>query len=330
MLFIEKLTDDNFSCNGKLLAKDSLRVDAGLGIPLRAISIAGSAVYDAELWDGLNLIAKIPAKSVVTHLLVDSATQQNALEKHSLMPSDFVEYLHELEMKLSKVSLRLLFTEWEAFESYLNVWLLNMKDLEAQLRNLHSNETMAIEMIQNVRESSIRDEQLALLDKNIYNYLASFVSLVDVARTLVGKYHASALNVKYQTFREFFNRPENVFINKLRNYVLHHKLPIAGQQFNFKVGESFEFKVYADCKEMLSSSTWTSDTRKFLEDSPPTLDLGRMLLRHMHQAKLQWLWLASMRDELHAYEIFEYNELVTEARWAQSGGTLSERGLKLN
>lgn len=329
MLFLEKLSCGNFTCNGKPIAKDSLKVLTSTELPFFSILLDNEVIYDAELWEDLRLLVKIPAKSVVTEHLVNAVIGINVLDTCSKIPVDFMEYMNSLSLRLSRVGARLLATEWEAFDAYFHVWLLNAKDLENQLTELHTNELLAIEMVQNFRKSVVRDEQLALLDKNIYNYLASFVSLVDVARTLVGKYNSSGLNIKYQVFREFFNRPENVFLNKLRNYVLHHKLPIAGQQYNFKIGESFEFKVYADCQEMLTSSAWTSETRKFLENSPPTLDLGRLLLSHMHQAIAQWSWLANMRQSMHAFEIFEYNQLVTEANWAQSGGTINERGICL-
>jgi hypothetical protein len=121
-------------------------------------------------------------------------------------------------------------------------------------------------------------------------------------------------------------QPEILFISELRNYVSHHRLPIAGHQFSFIANEPFHFKIYALKEELLLWKSWPSNVESYLKSSDPLIDLGRLLLSHMNEARVQWDWLQSMKERVHVIDLFLYNELVTEGNWALSGCVSNIRG----
>lgn len=298
-------------------------------LPYPVVFSGNNPIYDVEVWSDLKLVSRIGAKSRITEAIANSALRDEALGLKEYIPPNPMDYYKTTITKIGYLKDQMLFSRWEALTAYFKVWDANRSELNTLLTILHNDERLAIEMVQNVRESTTRDQILIQLDRSLYNYLSSFVTLIEITTALIRKYPDSKLGEKFHTFRSFFEVPENLFIRKLRNYVMHHRLPIAGQSLSFGTEQPFKFTIYADIQELLESEEWSAPIVQFLKNSYPTLDLGRILINHLSRAGDQWVWLLNIRNDLHPLEIFLHDSWVTESNWALSGCQGNERGFNL-
>lgn len=86
------------------------------------------------------------------------------------------------------------YLELQALErSILGVFMPNLRELVQLLDAAATNEELAFELIQNVREPVVRDRFYAEATQRLHNYLASASSLVDHVRHLLRDRQAQSL-----------------------------------------------------------------------------------------------------------------------------------------
>ena len=320
-----KQEDESFLLDGVNHPKNSLRIMKDPQIPFTAAFIDGEPLTDIEIWKGNIFVAKIPGDSPLTRAVYDFIHSGSLPEFEPLPAMNPAINLSRIQERMTELKRQMHEEDWGAFRGLLSIWNLNRTDMSTLIRKLYEDEALAIEMIQNVREPTIRDNIHRELDRVIFNYLASFRAVIESSRNLISNYKDSNLSTKYEEFRAAFMTPENKFVDKLRNYFLHYDLPVSGQQFSFpEDGIKFGYSILADPKALLRYDGWEKSTKIFLETQDNEFDLGRILLTHQERAGDQWFWLLEQFQVLHQVEIFHYDQSVNEFNWVLSGGHKSQ------
>jgi len=310
--------------NGLRVEREKLHIYQDERLPYPVLEFDGAPLFDTELWDEDELVSFTPPQTQTSEAIYRAAKNQIFPSPAVLNKSNFLELREKVLNDIESIRKQMNIGTWSSYQSILSVWRLNKSDLESLLNRLHSDEALALEMIQNVRESTLRDSIHRELDRQIYNYLTSFRSVIDASRALLALYPNSQIVVKASKFREPFDGPQFRFINALRNYVVHYDLPVSGQQLNFTRGQHIEFKILADTDRLLEYSGWDGNVKTFLKSQTEPLDIGRLLFSHMRAAEKQWGWLHNIQYALHSFQIYEYNQCVNESNWALSAGTESQ------
>ena len=224
-------------------------------------------------------------------------------------------------------------TEHPAYREYLEIRALersivgvlvpNLRELVGLLDAAATNPDLAMELIQNVREPTVRERFHAQLTQRLHNYLASAQSLVDHVRRLVRGRQDPFLQQFERRKAELLANPEVPFMINLRNYMLHRTLP--GFAHTLSVTEvntpnqRMESEVELGVAELLEWDGWTAPARKFLKAQGEVLRLRPVVKTH---GKLLFELNTWIHDELakaNDPQLDEVNELIDRRNRILSG-----------
>jgi hypothetical protein len=217
------------------------------------------------------------------------------------------------------------YRELEALErSIIGVFVPNLHELVALLDAAATNEELAIELVQNVREPVVRDEFHAQVTQRLHNYLASAQSLVDYVRRLIrgrtGKITEEFERRKAETLRNL----EVPFMVDLRNYTLHRTLPFLGHRLSLTQistpEQKMESEVQLSTAQLLAWRGWSSDGRAFLEQSGEAVFLRPVVKRHGQLLLGLNSWLHNELSRANDPAREEANELVVDLNTILTGG----------
>ena len=110
-------------------------------------------------------------------------------------------------------------------------------------------------------------ERLAEISRLLYNFLAIAFSLKDHTNRIVDLVFTESLYKAYedQVQITFVEQPLTRFIQDLRNYSLHRKLPIAGAQTTLQNNAPVTTTMFLSKQKLLEWKDWSRNSKKFLE-----------------------------------------------------------------
>jgi hypothetical protein len=199
--------------------------------------------------------------------------------------------------------------EIEAYERSLRVFVGNDRELARFLGEAQDPAT-AVQLwaIEN-REGFERflDE----FDRLLHNLLSSAMTLRDHARRLRRKFlpadSGDDLAEQYQARidTDFVQSPLAQFIEDLRDFTLHRRLPVATGGLSVVPGASFETRIILHPSDLLKSSNWGSLAKRYIESAGDEIVIADALrdYRPVVVTFHQWFCVALRTrhaDELHA------------------------------
>lgn len=219
--------------------------------------------------------------------------------------------------------------EVESFgRSLIEVWQGNWRELANILSGVANDQNLIVQMA-TVDSDMLRLQLWAELSRRLHNYLAATMTVVDHSRRLMDARTGP-------TTLEFRNRlaavtlePEMRFVQELRNYTLHRKLPAPGHRMTMTRQPDGTFaetsELQLGTKELLDWDGWSTGSRRILEGDGDTIDIRHPL--EWHAAIFfdlnSWLYRALASDNAEGLEVA--NRLVEEVNMALTGGgTLEE------
>ena len=166
------------------------------------------------------------------------------------------------------------------------VFVPNGNELIGLLAAAATNEELAVELVQNVRAPTVRDEFQARTVRALHNYLASSASLVDHVRRLMRDREGEIAERFKRGKKEVLQHPEMTFVHDLRNFTLHRKLPFLSHSFSITRvdGEDrmeVESEVLLSTQELLAWDKWTSASRRFLASFDNGVPLRPIFSTHL-------------------------------------------------
>jgi len=212
--------------------------------------------------------------------------------------------------------------------SIADVFIPNRNELLSLLEAAATDWRLAFELIQNVREPTVRERFHAQLTRHLHNYLASAASLVEHVRRLM-RGRADPIAEEFRRRKEMMlQNPEVWFVVGLRNYTAHRKLPFFAHTLSMtnvnKSDQKMESEVELNVAELLEWDDWPPAARAYLEGLGDAVTIRPVVKRH---AELLLDLNASLLNELsnaNAQALDEVNALVVARNAILTGGDLTE------
>jgi len=313
--------------NQVLIGEEELKISSHIDIPFSLILINEFPQFDTEIWVNNRIKFVSPALSDWSENIYQIGFDNLIkMQSSNRSPSVFEnpEISRNLQSIKSNCLSRMFFNDWETVSRMHSIWGRNAAQLKTLLNSILTNHEVAFELIKNIGDMQIQNELNAEIDRCVYNYLSSSVSLVDLTRQLLRNYSNSEFEKRYLLkVAKVTSNPIFPFVSKLRVFAIHYALPISGSQMSWASDPSqFKFSIRATCSELLRFSGWDVVSRQYIESMGDSMDLIEILETHMTGFEGEWQWILSQRKGLHFLECFVHDEVVEELNWIMSRGAI--------
>jgi hypothetical protein len=223
----------------------------------------------------------------------------------------------ELRTRIRRHPGQLAEIKWEGLRRVADVLGRNLRELLMVLEAPNRDVQLALELIQNVRRSDIRDDYFAVLDQRLHNFVASATTLIDHTRRHVDGYQGTAFAREYENRKVLVtDAPVASFVKSLRNYLLHYRLPLLGHRVSFKSLEiapgSIDFRIEASTDLLLEWDGWRGRARSYLEHAGEVVDVRAAVVEYGRLVQDLYQWIFEQFPALHAAEIAQLNALRSE------------------
>ncbi len=175
-----------------------------------------------------------------------------------------------------------------------------------------------------VRNRDQLDETFMHIARLLHNFVAAVKSLVDHTNTLHKKLNVgpNKLNIEPKPFLEYKARIStefaqdalSQFVQRLRNYCQHYRLPVVGLKISIVPSASLESKAIHLSKTGLleSSDMWTDLAKQFLSQQPEEIDILRIVTDYCNKVNAFQDWFQQREREIFAEEVAEFMDKQAE------------------
>ncbi|MCD9469328.1 hypothetical protein [Photobacterium phosphoreum] len=164
------------------------------------------------------------------------------------------------------------------------------------------------------------NEVLTHLGFKLHNYVCAAKSLVDHSRVLYRRVYRENAPIfddyEAEVKTRFEENSLSKFIEFLRTYCQHEKLPSIGSSMSFdsRSDDGFIFTVTIDSGELLKSTSLKSLPKKFIKDQGEKIDLKDIVQNYHLQVIGFYQWVQDRQQEIHGEDIFLVNNHFKEER----------------
>lgn len=204
--------------------------------------------------------------------------------------------------------------------TYQGIYIANRASLISTLKAPSANEELLVELIQNMRPRTVREQYEHTLLREFHNYIAASFSLIDHSRRFIKEYMGSDFSKEYDARRNVIaDTPEHCFLKDIRNYVIHRDIPPLGFSLHIHDDMNSEtFMVFFSIDKLKLWNKWSSKS-KIVLNAQPNNQLDILALINLHGTLIDnfYKWIFDQFHELHGADIDAVNELI---RLTQSPG----------
>ncbi|MFZ1925226.1 MAG: hypothetical protein WAU42_03685 [Solirubrobacteraceae bacterium] len=198
----------------------------------------------------------------------------------------------------------------------------NRDALLALLDQAATDANLAVELFQNVRRPAVRTRFEGAVMRGLLNYVASAMALVEHSRRIT-RGRSGPIAEEFERRKcETIENPEVLFIQHLRNYVLHRSLPFIGHEVHLqpRPGVLATSEIKLSVHELTGWDGWPAATKQFIASHGDAIPLRPIVRRHGDLVVELNLWLYEQLADANVPALEEANQLVVE-RNAILGGT---------
>jgi hypothetical protein len=149
-----------------------------------------------------------------------------------------------------------------------DVFSPNLVDLLSLLDRVATDQQLAFEMVQNVREPIVRAQYQAAVNRCLHNYLASVKSLIDHSTRIMRGRTGLVADEFERRKATVVTRPDFCFVRDLRNFVLHRSLPALAHRVtwtNVNTADArLDSEVELSVKLLSEWDGWSAPAKQFL------------------------------------------------------------------
>jgi hypothetical protein len=195
----------------------------------------------------------------------------------------------------------------------LNIFTMNSKELREALV-LISNPTLGLELMK--QENSEAGHQAHReVNRLFHNFLAGSKTLVDHTRALIDDFYKKTdIERSYRLYLESHIAKDEVcrFMHDLRNYTLHHELPLHKMYVTIKKDEGLTTGVMIDVEMLRQWDRWTRESHRYIlkqgKEIYPlvVIDQYSNKITNLHE------WLNTELEKYHANDLAELKALQEE------------------
>jgi hypothetical protein len=219
-----------------------------------------------------------------------------------------------------------------ALDRSLRIFLGNARELERHFE-AHASETETLRLSDRSRPENL-DAFLNQVDRLLHNYLAAAMSLRDHSRQIASRRLPPCDEDNYaETYRDgidavFAKLPAAQFIQGLRNYTMHRRIPVTQGQFRLTREKRFTSTVILPTSQLLAWDGWNPLARKLIADAGDAVALSDVLfvytgaIRQFHR----WLRQALLhRHRVAIHELQQEEESIAKAFSELTGEPIRRR-----
>lgn len=213
----------------------------------------------------------------------------------------------------------LAYNAWDGLRRVHMILIANQAELAAFLERGEHDFDFALELMQNVRPSNLKDRFLDEVVRLMHNYTASARTLVDHSRNLVGTYRAGSngpfVNGYDQRIEDIKARPVVAFVGDLRNYVLHYKVPPMELDIHFPGTDGsnqVDTTIAVQVRPLLEWDSLTAKARPYV-NGKEAIALKDLVREYAEVIEDLYRWMFAQFEDLHGAELREVDAL--RRRW---------------
>jgi len=222
--------------------------------------------------------------------------------------------INDLLDKLNSMPEYKLLLRIKSLEASFYVFQRNFKELNSLLIK-HSDVNEAIQL-QGVKTRVFLYEITRLL----HNFVTSVKSLIEHTRVIYREIYESAEEFpEYQVEvdRRFTNNPLAQFVEDLRDYCLHYKLPAISSVLHFSrlpPTPVFESRVELKIEELNKYSKWSHLAKEYLSSQNKPINLLHVTDEYYVLVKDFYNWLQLRQREIHYQEFAKVDSIQRELK----------------
>lgn len=191
------------------------------------------------------------------------------------------------------------------------IFMANYQDLCSQLAKYENDGSFASQLILG-EDEELLEAYLGEVTRYLHNFLASVKTLVDHTRVFcMEEYKDSPFFQEYsdEINKRFINVDLTKFIQDLRNYTLHKKLPLTDATLVFDATNGNSQSIMLDIEDLKSWEKWTAASVRYMEGIKKRIRLKEIVDEYALITNDFYNWLAHRQEELHQKEINEWDLL---------------------
>lgn len=191
----------------------------------------------------------------------------------------------------------------------------NVQELDQVIQELEGPQGLMLAALENRDLLDATQRELARL---LHNVVSAAKSLVDHTRILSRDLYArdSTRGDDYQARinDDFKTDPLSQFVNGLRQYCLHYRLPFIGFTLSFsRTGPGFDTsQTFFLNKESLQGFDWTASARAYLEQCPDRIEFHSVMNDYQQKVHELYEWFWADIQDLYQDELDRLRELEDE------------------
>jgi hypothetical protein len=235
----------------------------------------------------------------------------------------FAQRLAELRKEIADSAGAKANREWQGLARAGAVNARNTRELVTLLRAMETQPEISLELVQNVRPPVVAEEMHAQLDQRLHNFVASAGMLIDHTRRLFDGYAGSNLAAEYEQRKDrLIANPVVSFIKGLRNYLLHHSLPVHSVTVSMPTldANTARGQIQIPTAVLLQSDFWDANAKEYLATCGDGVLLSAAVEEYTLLIGGLYDWVFLQYQGLHQGDIHEYNEMILEYNWTLSCG----------
>jgi len=206
------------------------------------------------------------------------------------------------------------FHTWDALRQVHSVMQLNEMDLLDLLEQPNHDHGLAIELFQNQGAPTTARRYYLEMYRLLHNYVASTMTLVDHSRRVVNKESDPEFRHEYDLRKDAIAvQPVTVFVQDLRNYLLHYRLPPFTSQLAFgRGGSDVNSTIRLPRDKLIAWNRWNAEAKQFLRHQDSDFPLNEPVEAYRLLVDDLYEWLFAQFERLHGSEVEQVNKLRDE------------------
>jgi hypothetical protein len=199
--------------------------------------------------------------------------------------------------------------EWERlseirqFNLSIQIFQQNSGELVGLLRSVKTGP--AAMRLWSVENQPLLDQLLCEVARLLHNFVAASFSLVDHARRFHKRNYKSDgrfADYEIQVKARFADDPLCQFVQDLRNFFIHRKVPNVSSTMSFTQGQDIDNTLFLE-KADLESFEWKTLARNYLDQAPGKIDLLMLASSYTTKVTDFYKWVFERLQEIHANDL---------------------------
>ena len=177
----------------------------------------------------------------------------------------------------------------------------NYQELKRLMKAMAADEETIIRLW-DVQNRAALDNVIDEAARLFFNFLSSASALVDHTRVHVRKLYPSSpflKEYKAQLAQRLAKRPVTCFVQGLRNYSLHYRIPLVTATFRFKRDQPLKNQLMLDISELARWHRWDATSKKYMATLDEDHPLEQLVDDYMALVTDFYEWLRRRELELH-------------------------------